>query len=155
MGSSARGKEKKFFLQMRVHLNCLHTPFPHRSTTLGSSQLCIGLPCPVFCPLWCLICVFVHSKWYCIMYVLYKINQWPCGRGESTTDSEVEPEEGRERRKETVLSSSTAVLAPLEEASYLQDGAGRRESAQSRRCLKGDGHRNNVSLRGGAKQEAF
>lgn len=48
----------------------------------------------------------------------------------------------------------TALLAKLEEALGLQDGAGRRESAQSRRCLKGAGPTNNVSLRGGGKQEA-
>lgn len=38
------------------------------------------------------------------------------------------------------------MLAQLEEPLGLQDGAGGRESAQSRRCLKGTGHRNNVSL---------
>lgn len=78
------------------------------------------------------------------MYVLYKIIWWLCGRGESTTDGGVEPEEGRERWKETALSLNVAVLTQLEEALGLQDGAGRRESAQSRRCLKGEGHRNYV-----------
>lgn len=96
--------------------------------------------------------MFVYSKWYSTVYVLYEIIQWPCSRGESTTDGEVEPEEGRERWKETALSSNAAVLAHLEETLGLQKGAGRRASAQSRRCLKGAGHRNDVNLRGGGKR---
>lgn len=60
----------------------------------------------------------------------------------------------RGRCKETGLSSDTSVLAYLEEALGLQDGASRRELAQSRRCLRGAGYRNNVNLKGVKKQEA-
>lgn len=70
------------------------------------------------------------------------------------TDGEVEPEEGRKRWKETVLSLSIAVRVQWEEALGLQDRAGRRESAESRRYLAGAGHRNDVKLRGSGKQEA-
>lgn len=98
--------------------------------------------------------MFVHSKWYSIVYALYKIIQQLCGGGENTTAGEVEQEKGRGRCKESGLSSDTSVLAYLEEALGLQDGASRRELAQSRRCLRGAGYRNNVNLKGVKKQEA-
>lgn len=130
---------------MLFHFNYLQSPPIEQDTWLFTTMN--RAPRPAFCPLWRLIRGFFYSKWYHILYVLYKIIQWLCGRGESTADGEVGPEEGRGRWNQTALSPKAAVLARLEEALCLQDGAGGRESAQSRRCLKGAGRRNHVSLR--------
>lgn len=70
------------------------------------------------------------------------------------TAGDVEQEKGRERWKETALSSNTAVFAYLEEALGWRDGAGRRELAQSRRYLRRAGYRNNVNLKNVKKQGA-
>lgn len=65
-----------------------------------------------------------------------------------------ELEKGGKRWKETVLSSITALSAYSEGALGLQDGASRRELAQSRRCFRGAEYRNNVNLKSVEKQEA-
>lgn len=152
MGNSAGGKENEFFLFSFI-LSVSMLPFSRAAGHSTVHNYVQGSPIPLsaLCEVWS---VFVHSKWYSIVYALYKIIQQLCGIGKNIAADELEQEKGRERWNGTAISSITALFAYLEEALGLQDGAGRRELAQSRRCLRRAGYRNNVNLKSVKKQEA-